>query len=356
MPEALFVNLCIVITFTFFRAFTFLDGQRRDPRSALLWRLLLTIGGALALEHFSIAFQGEQISLSLAPIAALAFSNGFLFALLAAIPVALYQVFQGNPSLLVNELSLFLTLALAGIIQHIRKDTAPPSLPEAVRNSVVLFALTSLPTIAAALLQGHDTTQGLLSYLAHVIGSAGALSLITVVMRAHLRLLRRSEGYRALADLDPLTQLHNRRKFDADLNRSSPPGYVLLLDLDHFKRINDTYGHAKGDAVLQATARELRKAVRQTDGVYRLGGEEFAVLLAACSAEHVADVAERIRRGIQENVAQAAELPAETITISGGLISFQTDSARALREADELLYSAKTNGRNQIAGILSTAS
>lgn len=162
-----------------------------------------------------------------------------------------------------------------------------------------------------------------------------------------------------LAARDPLTQLPNRRSLMDQLSqevacveRRSADEHELcvsMLDVDHFKRINDTWGHDAGDAILCCISDELRKIMRQRDFLGRFGGEEFIVILP----ESTLAAAERTAQRIQDCVANLnfPELPEdERITVSQGLAIYQAGERieTTLKRADEALYIAKENGRNQI--------
>lgn len=124
---------------------------------------------------------------------------------------------------------------------------------------------------------------------------------------------------------------------------------VLMFDLDHFKRVNDTYGHAIGDEVLRTFALRCRADLRQSDIFARLGGEEFAAILVETNEERAMEVAERIR-----SIAANKPIPTEEakliVTVSIGVASIQENDtvARILKRADAALYRAKESGRNSI--------
>lgn len=160
-----------------------------------------------------------------------------------------------------------------------------------------------------------------------------------------------------LALTDELTQLANRRSFvdavETELSRvqrNHMSATMLVIDLDHFKRINDTYGHLAGDRVLTDTAAVLRKSTRQYDIVGRLGGEEFAVFMSEACFNIALDVAERIRETLAQSVT-VVDGNAISVTASIGISSrLEPDSFESLfTEADEALYKAKSSGRNCIA-------
>ena len=165
------------------------------------------------------------------------------------------------------------------------------------------------------------------------------------------------ERAEALARTDELTGLNNRRAFLEEgaqlLNqakRFNHPLSLIMLDVDHFKRINDTYGHAAGDDVLKALAGILRSAVREVDLIGRLGGEEFALILPETNLPNAATFAERLRTLISS--AGLASVKGEIkITASFGIASYAKDGDSLdiiLSKADEALYRAKQNGRNCI--------
>jgi two-component system, cell cycle response regulator len=182
----------------------------------------------------------------------------------------------------------------------------------------------------------------------------------TIIMFSHQEDLEVQAEQRlyASAVLDPLTGLHNRRHLDARLksefafaNRHQTPLSVLLIDIDHFKKINDTYGHAGGDAALRVLAERLQRVVRTEDIVARYGGEEFAVVARGIEAAGAMLLAERIR----ETVAKI-QVPHEgktiAFTISVGVTTMSRERgfdtvAAVLKAADDGLYKAKDTGRNR---------
>jgi diguanylate cyclase len=124
---------------------------------------------------------------------------------------------------------------------------------------------------------------------------------------------------------------------------------LLAMDLDNFKRVNDSHGHSTGDAVLQATAERLRTATRGTDLLFRYGGEEFVAVLAHTGKEHAIQVAERIRCAIAEDpVAHGGERLTVTISIGVAVQAGAIDPTGLFDRADQALYRAKRLGRNRV--------
>lgn len=159
------------------------------------------------------------------------------------------------------------------------------------------------------------------------------------------------------ANTDPLTQVSNRRPFLKTLEanfhsavNTARPLSVAMLDVDHFKRINDSYGHDAGDKVLQQLSRMLIREFRTIDLVGRLGGEEFALVFPETDLAGAFIACERLRKTVQQQEIQA-DANRIHLTVSIGLAalgSTSTDGASLLKQADELLYAAKRNGRNQV--------
>lgn len=166
------------------------------------------------------------------------------------------------------------------------------------------------------------------------------------------------QALQRLATVDPLTGALNRRAFldhaeheRLRLQRSGHPATLVMLDLDHFKRINDTWGHAAGDAVLCHFVRLLQRELRATDVLGRIGGEEFALLLVDTGLAGALELTERLRTTVATEVVVFGDADIR-VTVSAGVTAFeQTDRKveTALARADEALYRAKADGRNRIA-------
>lgn len=169
--------------------------------------------------------------------------------------------------------------------------------------------------------------------------------------------LRLRESLREQSIRDGLTGLFNRRYLEETLarelaraSREQTSLSLLMVDLDHFKRVNDTYGHSTGDRVLQTVAELLQRQVRSADIVCRYGGEEFAVLLPDTTLDHALARAEDLREG-----AQSLEMPgltaSDVMSLSVGVATYPLHGRRAadlVRSSDNALYSAKRNGRNRV--------
>jgi diguanylate cyclase (GGDEF)-like protein len=145
----------------------------------------------------------------------------------------------------------------------------------------------------------------------------------------------------------------------AELSRSGEPWGLLALDLDGFKSINDSFGHAAGDAVLRQSAQAMQAILRPVDGIYRVGGEEFVVLLARLPETGVRAVAERLRQSVEHlAIRNPSPRTAGLLTVSIGLTVLDTDSLALdddgwLARADTAMYRAKDEGRNRVVEAVS---
>lgn len=189
---------------------------------------------------------------------------------------------------------------------------------------------------------------------------ANALNLAAIAVERH----RANAELERRAYTDVLTGLPNRRRFlevaDAELLRAQrfhQPAALLMVDIDHFKRVNDTYGHDAGDLVLRIVAATARASLRQVDTLGRLGGEEFAVVLPQSDLDQAAAVAERLRLAVAAANIELPSTPALHVTISIGVAPALagTSLAALLARADQALYEAKHGGRNRVCRAVGLA-
>lgn len=193
--------------------------------------------------------------------------------------------------------------------------------------------------------------------IAPVLTPKGEVDKFVGIKRDITQEKQNQERMRYLAITDPLTKLANRRYFIeraekefARFKRKDTPGCLLMLDIDHFKKVNDTYGHGVGDDVLVAFTQVLQQALRETDLAGRLGGEEFAILLPQESLPGAETLAERVRRRVEALVIDAEQQQIK-ITVSIGVAQFQSEDnniEQVIAHADKALYTAKRQGRNRV--------
>ncbi|MDD3437609.1 MAG: GGDEF domain-containing protein [Candidatus Gastranaerophilales bacterium] len=164
------------------------------------------------------------------------------------------------------------------------------------------------------------------------------------------------------ATLDALTGLNNRRQFETRLNqeiasvkRQNTPLCSIMIDIDFFKKVNDTYGHIAGDCVLKTIANVIKRELRESDIASRYGGEEFSVLLPFTKIDEAYAVAERLRKAVEETSIEVQDEKDNTlkvsVTISLGVYEYrENDSPQEFyQKADKALYESKTTGRNKIS-------
>ncbi|MBS7541101.1 GGDEF domain-containing protein [Ancylobacter lacus] len=234
----------------------------------------------------------------------------------------------------------------------------------AIRYSMFTSCLLTLGFAASSLIAiangGLDITvdvhsaQALLSIRLGVTLIAFAPLMVASSMQSNVALMER---LRFLANHDPLTSLPNRTAFGERATQAldrlvieRAPVAMLMLDIDRFKSINDTHGHVAGDRVLVAFARLLEQNVRERDTLARMGGEEFAVLLSACTAAEAAAVAERICRVFATTPVEIGHDRRLEVTVSIGVATAwqaPPELGPLLMVADEALYRAKQSGRNR---------
>ncbi|MBU2977543.1 sensor domain-containing diguanylate cyclase [Alteromonas sp. C1M14] len=175
-----------------------------------------------------------------------------------------------------------------------------------------------------------------------------------------LRIERLNDELKHMSRIDGLTGLFNRRYWQEQFDRvyklacrKHGPTSVMMLDIDHFKNVNDTYGHQAGDAVIRVLARVIQKSIRETDVAGRYGGEEFSIILEDSTLDNARKVGERIRR-LAEAMTVEHEGRQIPFTVSIGVSEYSADIASAmtwLDYADKALYLSKKNGRNQVTAL-----
>jgi len=195
--------------------------------------------------------------------------------------------------------------------------------------------------------------------LPFTIGTLSALAFISLLAAVLTVIYRQRHDLETLATTDALTDIANRRQTIATgahevarTLRYAKPLSVLMIDIDHFKVVNDTWGHRTGDRVLQSIARTMQSMVRDQDSVGRIGGEEFAVILPETTLPGAQAIAERMRTAIQATSAATSDGDqAVYVTVSVGvatLLPGESEFDTVLARADEALYRAKTSGRNRV--------
>jgi len=184
------------------------------------------------------------------------------------------------------------------------------------------------------------------------------LSVIGYQMAASLKHFQRFSSVKNMATYDTLTGLYNRRYFEERLGveaeksfYSGVPLSLVMVDLDHFKKVNDTFGHTEGDQILCKISSLLKNSVRRKDTVARYGGEEFILILPEAGLEQSFVIAERIRQLVEKTLFEVGRAQVN-LTLSMGISNFPSHRVKSKEElikmADQALYDAKRGGRNRV--------
>jgi diguanylate cyclase (GGDEF)-like protein len=235
------------------------------------------------------------------------------------------------------------------------------------RSTAHVFLLTSIGLLLLPRFLAGFSMQSALNALYFIVTIGAFIIMETMVRQRYLqridrqsRQLMESEArLRELSIRDPLTGLFNRRYleevFTLEINRATRKHFpigVIMADIDHFKRLNDTYGHAAGDAVLSEVGQCLQSHVRASDVACRYGGEEFLILLPEASLATAKMRAEQMREAIRRAQVHYAGTPLESVTASLGVAIFPDHGStidEIVHAADAAMYSAKRQGRDRVA-------
>ncbi|MED1865313.1 diguanylate cyclase [Fictibacillus nanhaiensis] len=349
--KQLFANLAILV------ALLFLYTQiKKDPplrmNSSIKKKLTTGVAGGLfsnILMQYSIPIGTIIIDLRHIPIILLAYFGGAVPALIGMVLVIAGRFLIGiNISSYASSLLMIAITLFAIIIARTRLSQQ--------RKKWCMLTFANLLTTVLFLNLIED--QQLLFYLIPGFWIVSFLSGYVAFQVLHILFKSQMmfDKYKAESTIDPLTGLNNVRKFDEVFNSSmenldKKKLSLLYIDIDFFKKINDTYGHSEGDVVLKDLGLILRSCSRPTDIVSRNGGEEFTVLLVDCSLNQAQKIAERIRSTVEQHAFVLNSGKEVNITVSVGVSNFPettTNGNLIIKDADKALYEAKKTGRNKV--------
>ncbi|GGJ55423.1 GGDEF domain-containing protein [Deinococcus roseus] len=344
--DSILMNLTLLMTLTYLWTVLVKQGRlSQQSQQNQLLEILVACLTALMLMQYPVRMgDGLQFDLRMVPLVVLGLRYGPLHAVLAAVPVALYRLALGGMGAVpaVASLGAVLTLLSLGWLwaglerKHILKL---PFVPAGVFLGQ-LVGLSLLPNRLQLITEVFPVLYGLGVLMTHV-----SLSMLLSKQKQ----LKASEEVSLQSLTDPLTLLGNRRKLDQDAKAFHAGNFVLTLDVDHFKRINDAFGHHVGDEVLSTLGTVIRESLGSQHKAYRLGGEEFVVVLKNKKAKSAYLWTEELRLSFTERVALLHPHIERAVTVSAGLVNMQAGEGFtvALQRADALLYQAKQQGRNQ---------
>lgn len=349
--EVLF-NFCLLVTCIFGLSLTYREWpvRRRIREHAL--RVVLASAFSLLLMVFGLQENGLRFDLRLVPLALISVRYGVGVGALAALPLILWRSTESWQGGLIATTNIAAMLLMLGLLRSKLQILALTP-----RNIWLLpLPFVTVNLVMLAFPEGRDLFWQV--YPVGLILNTLGLGIATVILLSRFELLRVTQAFRTQALTDPLTGLGNRRQFDADLAALDAGAQLALLDLDHFKVVNDRYGHDVGDHALQGVARLLGQDERQQVRAYRVGGEEFALLIDLGSESRASTLVEGLLTSVaRRGMTLAGSLPPHsddsppaTLTLSAGLATRRSHELPhdLFRRADEALYQAKTNGRNRL--------
>ena len=357
MIKDLFANLCIIMTFTYVINYI-MTHPRFVPRSALILHWTAGISGGLLgilLMLYAVQINDTMIiDLRTVPLELIALFFGPMPALISGVLIGLGRIllYDLNHVSLVGGLNVVLVAMVCGWISTLNLK------PYSKVIWMTLYTQVQTSAIIYWLMNGNYQYFWLelmpLFWLASCFG-------VFVFYHFYYHLRSSNEalrGLRSIVSRDFLTGTGNARHFDTQINamheraREEEQSLSLLsVDIDYFKRVNDTYGHAAGDAVLKQLVTLLESHARPGDTVSRNGGEEFSLLLANLDATVATDVAERIRVCVARHAFLIPDAPPITLTVSIGVASYPGHAQGLddlIKHADLALYRAKQQGRNRV--------
>lgn len=275
---------------------------------------------------------------------------------------------QMSPTTTILGIALSVATALQLSKQGVIYALLAPNFGARLVRWQLLVGITLFVSSGYVIAQINDDEKFISLYVATICFFFLLIMTVSAVSYEHYDMHRRSleDELSLISITDKLTNVYNRLALDKDLKKQfgslhskSDKVSILLVDVDHFKRINDVYGHLAGDKVLQTIAKILKSSIRSTDSIYRYGGEEFLVMLVQCDLVKATEIAEELRRRVADQdltpILGNSNRTNVTVSIGCGSLSDATSVDSALTLADAAMYTAKRNGRNQVYVAETTA-
>ena len=350
----LFVNLSIATAAIMFANMLMHEKYySRSLKNSLINGFLSGLFGCLLMLYGVTFAPGLFIDFRYLPIILMGIYVSFTAAVETALIIGIFRVayFGLNEASTVGLICAILIGVACGLVSRIKARAAVLWLVSTV--SVCLIAGSGIFIVSAGL------KNRFLVLSAFLIGTIFVSMIMYVFIEFITSFNKEFKKYKTEAEKDHLTGLINVRHFEKSLNYHYESAItdqrsiaLLYLDIDYFKVINDSFGHAAGDLVLKELGRILKKMSRSHDVISRIGGEEFSILLIGCSLDQAKIVAERIRKTVEVCEFRMPNHHTARITVSIGISAVpettQTE-ANLVKQADEALYSAKNAGRNRVA-------
>lgn len=356
--QILFNNLTFLTTILFFGNLFLKIAEKKIGH--VRWLLPVLAGifagliGLALMSFFSIRFMSgtNPVIVDFRQLAIMIsfYYGGGWSGLISALIIGIYRLFLGEPQHFSSWIGLgnaMLTYAMTAICMRHPRTV---SLPVWIRTIIgTLFVYIISITIVGAF---ESPLLHIMFGVFYIFAGLFAYYIIRYIQKADDTLLLMKEA----ANHDFLTKLYNPRSFErlfrqviTEAKEEERNFALIILDIDFFKKVNDTYGHLNGDTVLAQIAQLLSSSIRSDDFCARKGGEEFAAVLTPCTPAEAWAIAERIRQHIQEHVFILEEGQQIQVTVSIGVSCYpQIDPEQLFQKADEALYRAKESGRNRV--------
>lgn len=354
MVNYLFINSLILIAFIFLGA----SIEREIPKSLNRYdKLILGISGGILgiimiIYHYKVPGTATTVDLRLLALMAANYAGGFTPAFVAGIMIAVFRT--GYYGISLSSIAAVIQICACLIFFVIMNKTNRASFKTwLIKLFTVLVILVSTYFY---LLNGVAGRYLIILNLSLAIITMGIIEYFLLqYVRTSNELYRK---YEEDSTKDYLTGLHNSRSFGllaedrferAKINNEKVS--CLMIDIDHFKKVNDTYGHASGDMVIKELAMVIKKGSREFDIIGRVGGEEFCVLLSNCSSELSMAVGQRLINAVREHKFPIDDGRFINITVSIGASTYPDDASdlkSVMENADEALYKAKQTGRDKV--------
>ncbi|MED4463793.1 GGDEF domain-containing protein [Metabacillus fastidiosus] len=357
MFKDLFTNITVLVSLLIFYC-QMTNAKPLTRHSPIRRKITVGIAGGLLgniLMYYSISIDAALIDLRHIPLILVAFYGGTLPALLSMLLIILGRMFIAINIPAFTSIILIILVTAASLI------LAKTTLSKKMKIFLILtFDNFIFSIIVSSLLHDPYTLAYLIPFYSGASYIGGFIAFYVLnVLRTNQMLFKK---YKSESTTDALTGLNNYRNFDEKFNdlvktviHKKEQLSLLYIDIDFFKKVNDTYGHAEGDEVLKQLGEILQKCSRSFDIISRNGGEEFTVLLRNSSLTEARETAEKIRRSVEKHSFQLKNNHIN-VTVSIGVACFRetTDNIyNLIEDADKSLYQAKNTGRNKVCIALS---
>ena len=355
MILSIFQNFCILVTAIVF-ILQYLRHRGLKHSKNLAFRIgmgIVTGSVAMILLKSSVLVNpAHQIVLDFryVPVFLISLYLGWIPTMISTLIIAAYR-------LIINDISsVSISVAFATVLIGISYSLIQRLNRPALYRFVLALAVHSFIIIIASMLVDVDPNVRFFTLWTHLISMYLTSYLGWRYLEFGIAEIRLHQQFKNEASTDFLTNLFNRRRFQDELNinlqrclRKGEPMSLMVLDIDRFKTVNDIYGHATGDNVLREFAKILIRTCRVYDGIYRVGGEEFSIILQDCTPAQAMEIAERIRVNVEGRNYDFGADPIK-ITTSIGITSYHQgmDAQQMAELADKALYEAKHAGRNRV--------